>query len=303
MDRFDALETFVAVVETGSFVAAAERLHVARSAVSRRVAELESRLGAQLLVRTTRRNSLTDAGRQLYERAVRLLADLEEIEQSVASGQTELRGSIRLSAPLSFALLHLAKPLTAFLSQHPDVSLDLDLNDRQVNLVEEGFDLALRIGRLEDSSLVARRLAPSRVIACASPDYLAAHGEPRTPEDLVQHMGLFYGYVSDKKNWPYPVAGRALGTRVPMRLRANNGDVLLQAAIDGLGIGVFPSFIAHRALAEGRLRAILTDYPLPESALYAVYPSRRHLPARVRSLVDFLAEQIGTDPYWEAELL
>lgn len=302
MARFEELETFVAVVESGSFAAAAERLRLAKSAVSRRVADLESRLGAQLFIRTTRRRSLTDAGRQLYERSVRLLADLEEAEHSVTSGQGELRGNIHLAAPLSFGLLHLSAALADFLRQHPDVNLDLNLDDRQVNIVEEGFDLALRIGRLEDSSLVARRLAPIRMVACASPAYLREHGEPKRPEELLQHAGLFYGYVSDQQNWPYPSAGRALGARVPMRLRSNNGDVLLQAAIHGFGIAVLPTFLAYRALADGRLTAILRDHPLPELALHAVYPSRRHLPSRVRSLVEFLAGRIGDAPYWDREL-
>lgn len=299
MARFDELETFVAVVEAGSFAAAAQRLRLARSAVSRRIGELETRLGAQLFIRTTRRRSLTDAGRQLYERSVRLLADLEEAEQCVASGQTAVRGNIHLAAPLSFGLLHLGTALSTFLHRHPEVNLDLNLDDRRVNLVEEGFDLALRIGRLEDSSLVARRLAPIRIVACASPDYLSRMGEPAEPKDLLQHTGLFYGYVSDQQNWPYPGIARTLGARVPMRLRSNNGDVLLQAAIEGLGVAVLPTFLAYRALTDGRLRPILRDHPLPELALHAVYPTRRHLPGRVRSLVDFLAAQFGDAPYWD----
>lgn len=299
MARFEELETFVAVVESRSFAAAAERLRVANSAVSRRIADLESRLGAQLFIRTTRRRSLTEAGRHLYERSVRLLADLDEAEQSVASGQAEPRGNIHLAAPLSFGLLHLSSALADFLRQNPEVNLDLNLDDRRVNLIEEGFDLALRIGRLEDSTLVARRLAPIRMVACASPDYLEAHGEPMAPEDLLHHAGLFYGYISDHQNWPYPSAGRALGARVPMRLRSNNGDVLLQAAIHGFGIAVLPTFLAYRALGDGRLKAILRDHPLPDLALYAVYPSRRHLPNRVRRLIDALAERFGDTPYWD----
>ncbi len=300
MDRFEEMQTFVGVVDAGSFSAAAERLRLAKSAVSRRVAELEARLGTQLLNRTTRRLSLTDSGRQFYDRATRVLADLEEAEQTVSRGQSELRGRLRVAAPLSFGILHLAPLLTAFLGEHPELSLDLDLNDRNVNLVEEGFDLAVRIGELSDSTLVARRLAPTRMVLCASPAYLERHGEPRSPEELAKHQGLIYANLPDPRNWPYTdPAGRPLNLRVPVRMRSNNGDVLLRAALDGLGLGVMPSFIVWRELADGRLRTLLPDHPLPVTAAYAVFPSRRHVPHRVRALSDFLAERLGDEPYWD----
>lgn len=300
MDRFETLQTFVAVVEAGSFSAAAARLGRAKSAVSRQVAALEAHLGAQLLNRTTRRLSLTEAGREFYERAQRILADLAEAEQSVAAEQTALRGRLRLAAPLSFGLLHLAPALEAFLQQHPELVLDLDLDDRRINLVEEGFDLALRIGELADSTLVARPLAPIRMVLCASPDYLRRHGTPRTPADLGFHAGLVYGNIPEAQQWRFlDAAGKTHSVKVPARLRANNGDVLVQAALAGLGVVVSPSFIAHRALAAGQLVPLLPEYQAPGTTAYAVYPSRRHLPQRVRALIEFLAQRFGDTPYWD----
>jgi len=300
MDRFDSLQTFVAVVETGGFSAAAVRMDRAKSAVSRQVAALETHLGVQLLNRTTRRLSLTEAGREFHERAQRILADLEEAELSVAAEQTALRGRLRLAAPLSFGVQHLAPALAEFLAQHPELVLDLDLDDRRINLVEEGFDLALRIGELPDSSLVARALAPIRMQLCASPDYLRRHGTPRTPEDLAFHAGLVYGNVPEAQQWRLlDAAGKVHSVKVPARLRANNGDVLLRAARDGLGVVVSPTFITHRALAAGELVPLLPDYRAPGTTAYAVYPSRRHLPQRVRVLIEFLAQRFGDTPYWD----
>lgn len=300
MDRFDSLHTFVAVVEAGSFSTAAVRLDRAKSAVSRQVAALEAHLGVQLLNRTTRRLSLTEAGREFHERAQRILADLDEAELSVAAEQTALRGRLRLAAPLSFGVLHLAPALDEFLLQHPELVLDLDLDDRRINLVEEGFDLALRIGELADSTLVARALAPIRMQLCASPEYLRRHGTPRTPQDLAFHAGLVYGNVPEAQQWRFvDVAGKVHSVKVPARLRANNGDILIRAAVEGIGVVVSPTFIAHRALAAGELVPLLPEYQAPGTSAYAVYPSRRHLPQRVRVLIDFLAQRFGATPYWD----
>jgi DNA-binding transcriptional LysR family regulator len=300
MGRFTELETFVRVVESGSFTHAAERLGVAKSVVSRRLSELEERLRVRLLNRTTRRLSLTDGGQQLYERALRLLIDLEEAEQTLAAGHDALRGRIRVAAPLSFGLQHLTAAVDDFLRAHPELILDLDLDDREVNLVEDGFDLALRIGHLDDSTLVARRFAPIRMITCASPDYLRLHGTPLQPEDLAAHHGLVYTNISEGQLWKFhDREGKARTVRVPARLHANNGEVLLSAAIRGLGVVVSPTFIAYRAIESGELKPILTDFTLPLSAAYAVYPSHRHLSRRVRVFIDALAERFGDTPYWD----
>jgi DNA-binding transcriptional LysR family regulator len=302
MDRFADLETFIAVVETGSFSAAAERLDTTKSGVSRRVSALETRLGVKLLHRTTRRLSLTDSGRALFERGGRILTDLNEAEQAVSDAECALRGRIRLAAPLSFGLLHLAPAITAFAELHPAVQVELDLNDREVSLVEEGFDLALRIGRLADSSLIARQLCPIARVAVASPDYLARHGTPQRPQDLLHHAGLRYTNMPRQRYWHFVSSdGCTSNPEVPDRLCANNGELLTQAAVAGLGVTLQPSFIVHRELAEGRLTRILTDYTVPGAAMHAVFPPGRHLSRRVRVFADFLAERFGGEPYWDAE--
>ena len=300
MDRFEEMQTFVRVVDAGSLSAAADRLDIAKSAVSRRLAELESRLGVQLLNRTTRRINLTDSGRQYYQRCVRLLAELEETEQLISTDHAALSGTIRIAAPLSFGILHLSPVLDEFLLLHPDLKLDLDLDDRRVNLMDEGVDLGIRIGKLEDSSLMARRLAPARRSVCASPDYLRRHGEPLHPHELQHHLGLSYSNIPEGQLWQFiDSEGRLISVRVPFRMRANNGDVLLKAAIDGLGILATVNFVSYQALQQGLLKPILNNYTVPQANVYAIYPAQRHLPHRVRVLSDFLAHRFGDLPYWE----
>lgn len=300
MDRFEEMRTFVRVVESGSLSAVAQRFDMAKSAISRRLTELETRLGVQLLKRTTRRLHLTDSGRQYYQRCLRILADLDEAEQVVSSEHAELRGTIRIAAPLSFGIQHLSPVLNDFLLQHEELNLDLDLNDRQVNLVEEGIDLGVRIGHLQDSTLVARRLAPARRIVCASPAYLERVGEPRQPQELEHHLGLNYSNVPEAQLWQFAGRdGKTFSVKVPVRMRANNGDVLLKAAIDGLGILATTTFFCHQALQEGWLRPLLDGYLLQEDAVYAIYPAQRYLPRRVRVLIDYLVSRFGEHPYWD----
>lgn len=300
MDRLDSLECFVAVVEAGQFSAAAERLGLGKSAVSRRVSELEEHLGARLLQRTTRHLALTEAGREFYPRALQLLEDLAEAEQTLSRGQRALSGRIRLAAPLSFGLMHLTPALSAFMEAHPGVVLDLDLDDSQVDLIREGVDLALRIGRLEDSSMVALPLAPIHFLIVASPDYLDRHGIPDSPEMLARHQGLCYSNLPEPNRWRLTDAhGRQHSVTLPSRLLVNNGDLLLQAAIAGLGVCLTPTFNAYRALQEGRLVPILRDYRIDPVNAYAIYPSRRFVPQRVRTLVEFLQQSFGERPYWD----
>ncbi len=303
MDRLDSLESFVAVVEAGQFSAAALRLGIGKSVVSRRVSELEEHLGARLLQRTTRRLSLTEAGREFYPRALQLLEDLAEAEQSVSSGQQALGGRIRLATPLTFGMLHLGPLINRFMQAHPGVVLDLDMDDGQVNLIQEGVDLALRIGSLEDSSLIALPLATIRSVLVASPGYLAREGTPTTPEELQRHPGLCYSNLPEPQRVRLTdSSGRRISVNLPLRLLANNGDLLLNATEAGLGVCVSPTFIAYRAIREGRLVPILRDYRLPLSTAYAVYPSRRFVPLRVRALVDYLQQEFGDRPYWDEGL-
>ncbi len=302
MDRFEDLQAFVAVVETGSFTAAAERLGAAKSAVSRRVSALEERLGAQLLRRTTRRLNLTATGQSFYEHSARILADLEEAESAVAQEHGELRGTLKIALPLSFGIHHMCRPIAEFSRRHPRVTFDLDLNDRRVDLLQEGADLAVRIGRLADSSLIARRLFESRTVVCGSAEYLETHGVPETPEDLAAHRCLVYGHLSDPSTWVCrDKDGREHRVTVQVAMTATSGDFLCDTAIQGLGIAMQPTFIAGKSVSSGELVPILTDYDWPITPAYAVYPPTRHLSYRVREFIDFLADYFSGMPYWDED--
>jgi DNA-binding transcriptional LysR family regulator len=300
MDRLLNLEAFVQVVEQGSFSKAAERLGIAKSAVSRRVTELERNLQARLLNRTTRRLSVTETGRMFHQRAKRILADLAEAEQSVTSEQTTLRGRLKIATPLSFGLLHLQPLIADFLKQHAEIEIEMDLNDRQVDLVNEGLDLAIRIGQLQDSSLIARRIGIMRMIAVAAPEYLARKGVPSRPEQLSEFQGLRYTNVPRSEAWSFlHGSGPRIRPRVTDRLSANNGQILAAAAEQGLGIAILPTFVVHRALNEGRLVPILSDWELEQAGIYLVYPPGRQSTRRVRVFSDFIAGQLGDRPYWD----
>ena len=303
MDRFADLQTFVQIVAAGSISGAAEHMNVAKSAVSRRLTELEERLGVQLVRRTTRRLSLTESGRGFYERCLRILADLEEAEQNVLQAHAALRGTLRVALPLSFGLLHLAPAIQDFMTLHPSVEFDLDFNDRHVDLMQEGFDVAIRIAQLPDSSLIARRIAPIRNVVCASPGYFAAHGTPQQPADLAQHVCLAYSNLANPGTWTYRQAdGHSGAVKIPIRLKSNNGDFLISAALAGHGMVMQPSFYVYQAIASGALIAVLTEVHWPEINAYALYPSTRHLSTRVRAFVDFVAERFAGTPYWDHSL-
>ena len=300
MDRFEALDTFVRVVEAGSISGAADRMGVAKSAVSRRLADLEQHLGVQLLRRTTRRMDITTTGRSLYERAVRLLADLQETELAVSTEHGALSGSLRVAAPLSFGLRHLSGAIEDFLRLHPDVQFDLDFNDRQVDILQESFDVAIRIAELDDSSLIARRIAPIHTTLIASPAYLERYGTPRTPAELERHHCLVYTNLPDPALWDYRDKNGEPGrVRVNAVLKANNGDFLRSMAAAGRGIAQQPTFICHEAIEQGELVPVLGDYRWRSVNAYAVYPQTRHLSQRVRAFVDFLAERFAGVPYWD----
>lgn len=293
-DLVDVL-AFVRVVETGSFARAAERMGLSKPVLSRRVARLEERLGARLLTRTARGAQPTQVGQAYYERAAAILADLEAAQEVVAEAVTQVAGPIRLTAPLSFGIAHLAPALAEFAGLHPQVELDIEFEDRNVDLVGGGYDLAVRIGNLADSSLVARRIAPVRKHAIASPAYLDARGRPERPADLAGHDALVYG----NEQWRFLVGERWETARLRPRLRTNNGEMLRTAAQAGLGICLLPSFIAAPAIEDGSVEVILRDYPLEEGALHAVMPPGRALTARVRALVDFLVGRFGPEPAWD----
>lgn len=300
MDKFANIQSFVRVVESGNISKAAQSLGLAKSAVSRRLTELEQHLGVQLFQRTTRRLNLTDTGRSFYERATRIINDLDEAEQAVSSLHRELSGKLRVAVPLSFGLHHLAPAITDFIQQHPRLEFDIDFNDRQLDLVQEGFDMALRIGQLRDSALIARRIASITSVICVSPTYLAQYGEPKTPQQLSEHSCLLYSNLPDPQTWIYyDTDGTPVSVKVPSGTQANNGDFLCQLAVAGQGIAKQPTFIAHRYIERGQLVPILRDYHWVASNAYAVYPQTRHLSQRVRAFVDFLAQRFEGVPYWD----
>lgn len=300
MNKFAAMEAFVAVVEAGSFARASERLGISTTSVSRLVSALEAHLDARLLHRTTRRLNLTDAGRVYYQHCTSLLSDLAEAEAAVSADNRIVSGLLRVSAPVSFGTRHLAAVLPQFRREQPNVSLELSLNDRVVDLVEEGHDLAIRISSQLASSLIARPLAPIRLVVCAAPAYLERYGRPKTPDDLSQHQCLLYSYSDPVDQWDF------LGPHGPQQvsvngfLTANNGDVLRMAALAGEGIVRQPSFIVGEDLLGGHLIPLLESYVTPSQMAYAVYPSRRHLAARVRAFIDFLIDAWGDPPPWDA---
>ena len=293
-DLLDVL-AFVRVVETGSFARAAERMAVSKPAISRRVARLEEQLGARLLTRTARGAQPTGVGQAYYERASAILADLEAAQEVVAEAVTQVAGPIRLTAPLSFAISHLAPALADFAKAHPKIELDVELEDKTVDLAAGGYDLAVRIGRLADSALIARRIAPIRKGVVASQAYLDARGRPEKPADLAGHDVLLYAY----EQWRFRVGERWETVRVTPVMRSNNGDMLLAAAEAGLGICMLPSFIAAPAIEAGRVEVILRDFAVEEGALHAVMPPGRAVTARVRALVDFLVDRFGPEPSWD----
>jgi len=290
MDRFEELEAFVAVVDFKGFGNAGEKLGIAKSMVSRRVSELEQRLGVQLLQRTTRRQSLTDAGREFYQRAQQLLSDLQDAEQSVSRGQTSISGRIRLALPLGFGVSQLASPIADFLARYPGIRIDVDLNDRHVDLIEENVDMAIRVGELESSTLIARRLAGVHFAICASPEYLRVHGTPQHPAELLEHEVLVYSNVSVGRQWSYTEDGKQVSPRMKYRLTANNGEFLAAVASRDLAIVSGPVALLQKHIDSGELVRILDDYARPEVGMYAVYPPGRMLAGRVRVFSDALYE-------------
>lgn len=303
MDKLRDMAAFVGVVDAKTFTAAADRMDVSKSVLSRRLAALEERLGVRLLNRTTRRLGLTEAGRAYYDRCVRILAEVEDSEQAVSSLNAEPRGVIRLNAPVSFGVLHLAPAIAAFMDRFPLVDIDLVLNDRFVDLIDEGYDMAVRIGTLADSSLIARKLAVSRRVVCASPAYLARRPAPVHPRDLADHACILYRNPALNDQWSFRGAdGEPVTVRVRGRICVNNGDMMRDIAVAGQGLVLLPTFLVADWLNDRRLVPLMCDYRPDDDAVYAVYPHNRHLSTKVRAFVDFLARRFGPSPYWDAPL-
>ena len=302
MGQLEDMNAFIRIVEAGGISRAAEQMDIAKSAISRRLVDLETRLGVRLLNRTTRTSSLTEAGQSYYERALKVIDDVAELNGIVTDSDHDLEGTIRLAAPLSFGLAHLAPAIELFAREHPGLTINIDFSDRQIDLIEEGFDLAFRIADLKDSTLIARKISPIRVLLCASPEYLKENGMPKKLSDLKRHRFLQYTLsgssslkVIDKKN-------KAHFVKLSAKMIANNGAFLRDMAIAGHGVLATPTFISWKALATGELVPILPNYTLPQPNAYAVYPQARYLSRRTRLLIDYLVDRFGNNPYWDQNL-
>ena len=297
MDRFKEMQAFAAVADAGSFVRAAEALQVSKTAVSRLIGDLEARLGVRLLHRTTRRLSLTAEGELFHARCKALTTDVEEAEAEVTARAGEAVGQLRLNVPVSFGLMHLAPLWPAFLQQHPKVTLDVTLADRIIDLVDEGYDLAVRIAQLPASSLVSRKIASTRLVLCASPDYLRRHGEPSHPADIARHAVFTYTLLATGDTWNFEGPDGPVEVRVTPRLRSNNGDTSCAAALQHQGIVLQPSFMVGHHLRAGALVEVLPQYRSLELGVYAVYASRRHVTPKVRVVIDFLVDAFRVCPW------
>ena len=299
MDIVSGMRVFTAVVEAGSFAGAADRLDLSRGMATRYVAQLEAHLGVRLLNRTTRKLSLTEVGSDYYQRASQILAMVEEAEISAAQEALVPRGTLRMTTSIGFGVPHLGRAITAFLQRHPGVDVELTLNERAVDLVEEGFDLSVRVATQIDPGLVTRRLAAARTVACASPGYLKKRGTPESPEQLAGHNCMTYAHTNWQNEWRFRRNGVERRVRISGNLRGNNGNIVVNAAIEGLGVILEPDFLVFEALRQKRLVRILSDWETDELSVFAVYPNRKYLPPKVRSFIDFLVEHFGPEPYWD----
>jgi len=297
MDRLAAMQAFAKVVETGSFTRAADVLGISRTMATVHVGRLEEHLHVRLLNRTTRRLSLTEAGNAYYERCAALLAEIGSLESSLEAMSEEPAGVLKISAPVSFGVLHLGEALAEFAQKHPAVRFDVSLNDRTVDLVDEGYDLAIRIAQLLDSSLVARRLATASLRVCASPGYVRKHGAPKHPRELASRPCLGYAYAGAGDKWTFTRRAETIEVRVRTESRANNGDLIRMMAVHGQGVALQPDFIVAGDLAAKRLVRLLPGWDAGELGIFAVYPSRKYLSAKVRTLVDFLAARFARRPW------
>ncbi len=297
MARLDAMEVFAEVVEAESFSAAARRLEISKSAVSKQIARLEDRLGVRLLNRTTRRLSLTEAGATYYAACRRVLDEAETAERAVSNLAAAPHGLLKLNAPMSFGFLHLAAAIPAFHARYPEITVEAAMNDRFVDLVEEGYDLAVRITRLPSSTLVSRKLSSTRMILCASPQYLARAGVPAHPSALAEHAVLAYSYLAAGDDWPFEGPDGPVTAKIRPCVRSNSGDICRAGALQHQGIVLQPSFLVGPDIEAGRLVEVLPEYRSLEIGIYAVYPTRKQVSPKVHLLIDFLVEAFRT-PRW-----
>ena len=301
MNEFGAIPVFVAVVENDGFSAASRALGISKSAVSKRINQLENHLGVRLLHRTTRKLSLTEAGERYFEHAAQALTAAGQAEDAVTELQGEPQGKLKISSPMSFGRLHVAPLIPIFMKRYPKILIDLVMDDRNIDLVAEGFDLAIRSGDMPASTLIARKLAPLRQVLCASPDYIDRYGMPVTPSELSERNCILFSYSGDANEWTLNKGGKSEAVLVSGSYRVNNSEAILVALREGIGIGRLPTFVAGPDLREGNLVRILESYHIPDHTFYAVFPERQYLPAKVRAFLDFSINYFGGDqPYWDA---
>lgn len=289
MDKLSNMKAFALVAQTGSFAEAARRMGLATSVVSKRVKDLEAFLSTRLLQRTTRKVSLTDTGYSYLEYVRKFLDELEEVEESIRNKTQKPIGEIKLAAPLSFGMKYLGPVLSNYLQEYEDVSIKTFLSDRQIDLIEEGYDLSIRIGQLKDSSLISRKLASCRRVVCASPAYFEKYGHPQKPKDLMGHNCMSYTNLAEGKAWPFVIEGKKIWQSTSGRFSSDNGDLLCEAAIAGCGITLLPTFIVGKIIRSGALEIALEEYEEPDYNIYAIYQNRRHLSTKVRTLIDYLS--------------
>lgn len=298
MDKLEAMNVLVKVVASGSFAEAARRLGVTRSAISKAITQLEQELGARLLDRTTRRVTPTEAGLAYYERCLAILAQIAETEAQISRLHDEPKGVLKVNGPMSFGTLYLGSAVADFMDRYKDLKVELTLTDRMIDPLEEGVDVTVRIGAMVDSSLIARRISSARVLLVASPDYLARHGTPKTPADLINHKCLHYGHTTTVPRWQLTENGAVISVPIAACLSSNNGDTLRDAALKGIGIARQPSFIVGSDIAAGRLVVVLPEYSPQDVIVHALYAPNRFLAAKSRVFIDFLVERFGR-PTWE----
>lgn len=300
MDRIDSMKAFVAVANEGSFTKAADKLSMSNQLVSKYVSQLEDHLAVRLFNRTTRRVRLTEAGEQCFEHAKHILESMNNMEGHFGQLQTEVQGLLQISAPVSFSTLHLSALICDFKKQQPAVGIDLQLSDRKADVIEEGFDVALRIGRLKNSSLIAKKIAPVRMVLCASPDYLKQYGTPKHPDELIAEHFLRYSYLEySQESSPLMEALKLKSQKQSTGLVVNNGEILMAAAIAGEGYVLQPTFIVGDAIKQGKLSIILSEFEPEPVGLYAVYPHRKLLTPKLRAFIDFISNYYGEPPYWD----
>jgi len=307
MDTLSAMKLYCHIVEAGQLSIAADQLNLSKGAVSKQLAKLEAHLGGRLLNRTTRRLTPTEVGIAFYERAKQILESVEEAECVVTGLTIEPSGTLRINAPMSFGFLHMGELLAKYQQKYPKVTIEIDLHDRQIDLVEEGYDLALRIATLKDSSLIARKIAPCHIVTCASPSYLEKHGEPKVPRDLKKHQCLLYAYSDSVRSWAFEdKEGKKQQVNVNGTLTANNGNLICDAVTNGMGIARLPTFIVGDAIKNGEAKIILDGWRAKPENISLLYPSSRHLSAKVKTFVDFAVEYfqpaVGKVNYWDQEL-